>query len=46
MARPTKLSDAEVAKQLADLDNWEMDEGRSAISKSFVFKNFVRSFTV
>ena len=44
MTRPEKLSDSEVTQQLQELDGWAMVEGRSAISKSFVFKNFIEAF--
>ena len=35
-----KLEDREVAEQLKKLPGWEKAEGRSAIRKNFIFKNF------
>lgn len=41
---PEQLSRAEIETELSSLDGWQQDEGRSAISKSFVFANFVEAF--
>ena len=39
-----KLSDAERSAALAELDGWELVDGRDAIFKSFSFKNFNEAF--
>ena len=41
-----KLSDAERAGDLADLlaGGWAMVEGRDAITKAYVFRNFIDAF--
>ncbi len=43
---PEKLTDAERATGLAPLlDNgWQMVDGRDAITKTYVFRNFVEAF--
>lgn len=41
---PDQLTSSEIEHQLANLDGWSLVEGRSAISKSFVFANFVEAF--
>jgi 4a-hydroxytetrahydrobiopterin dehydratase len=43
MAR-ARLDDAEVAKALAELHGWRLVEGRSAISRTFTFRNFSEAF--
>jgi len=44
MSRPERL-DAEAIKiSLAELDGWSMVEGREAIHKIFVFRNFIQAF--
>lgn len=40
----TKLEGAERAKALAELKEWREAEGRDAIQKKFVFKNFNQAF--
>jgi 4a-hydroxytetrahydrobiopterin dehydratase len=40
----TKLTDAERAEMLLALQGWSMVEGRDAIHKRFVFKNFNEAF--
>jgi len=44
MSRPQKLSADEISQALDALDGWEKVEGRDAIFKSFVFKNFIEAF--
>lgn len=39
-----RLSDAEREAALAKLDGWAMVDGREAIEKSFVFKDFNEAF--
>ena len=39
-----KLDDEAVDKMLIDLEGWRRAEGRSAIQKSFVFKNFAMAW--
>ena len=43
---PEKLTDAERAAELAPLldAGWQMVEGRDAITKTYVFRNFVEAF--
>jgi 4a-hydroxytetrahydrobiopterin dehydratase len=40
----TKLTEAERAEMLPALQGWSMVEGRDAIHKRFVFKNFNEAF--
>ena len=42
MAQP--LSEAERKEMLPGLDGWRMVEGRDAIAKTFVFRDFVEAF--
>ena len=44
MARPEKLNADIVKAGMNDLDGWSMVEGREAIYKTFIFKNFVQAF--
>lgn len=44
MARPDKLNADAVKAGMNDLDGWSMVEGREAIYKTFIFKNFVQAF--
>lgn len=39
-----RLSDADRSAALAELEGWSLVEGREAIEKCFVFKNFVEAF--
>ena len=39
-----KLTDDERKIALAELDGWSLENDRDAISKSFVFANFVEAF--
>jgi len=39
-----KLSQEDIEKSLNDLQGWELVEGRSAITKTFEFKNFIECF--
>jgi len=39
-----KLSDADRKDALADLEGWQHDAGRDAISKAFKFADFVAAF--
>ena len=43
---PEKLTDAERAAELAPLldAGWQMVDGRDAIAKTYVFRNFVEAF--
>lgn len=43
---PEKLTDAERSTELAPLldAGWQMVEGRDAITKTYVFRNFVEAF--
>ena len=43
-AMPSPLSDPERAELLSALDGWAMAEGRDAIRKKFVFRDFVETF--
>lgn len=44
MARPDKLNSDAVETHMKALDGWNMVEGREAIHKTFMFKNFVQAF--
>lgn len=44
MARPEKLSEDAIKSSMETLSGWEFVEGREAIKKTFVFKNFVEAF--
>jgi 4a-hydroxytetrahydrobiopterin dehydratase len=39
-----QLSDAERADALDDLEDWDYDEARDAITRSFTFRDFVEAF--
>ncbi|MEP1207061.1 MAG: 4a-hydroxytetrahydrobiopterin dehydratase [Rhizobiaceae bacterium] len=39
-----KLSASEISDALSQLTEWHMVEGRSAITRTFVFKNFIEAF--
>ncbi len=39
-----QLSDAERADALEDLDDWDYDEARDAITRRFTFRNFSEAF--
>lgn len=39
-----QLSDAERADALDDLDDWDYDEARDAITRSFTFRDFNEAF--
>ena len=39
-----KLSDSQLSEALNGLPEWTMVEGRSAIERTFVFKNFIEAF--
>ncbi len=39
-----KLTDAARAAALTELGNWSLDDDRDAISRQFVFKDFVQAF--
>lgn len=39
-----RLSDAERAAALSELDGWSMVEGREAIARTFEFRNFNQAF--
>ena len=39
-----KLSDTEVSDALNQLTEWNVVEGRSAITRTYIFKNFVEAF--
>lgn len=39
-----KLSSAERGKALAELAGWDAVDGRDAIAKTFIFKNFNQAF--
>ena len=39
-----RLDDAAVAQALAELDGWSLVEGRSAITRTFTFRNFNEAF--
>lgn len=41
---PDKLSEQEAADALTTLKGWELVDGREAIYKEFVFKNFNEAF--
>src|SRR3954465_12563815 len=41
---PSPLSDPERAELVSALDGWAMAEGRDAIRKKFVFRDFVETF--
>ena len=43
MARE-KLDAAAIARVLAELDGWTLVDGRSAIAKTFTFRNFNEAF--
>ena len=42
--QPTKLTTAETQAALAELPGWSLVEGREAIAKRFVFKDFSEAF--
>jgi len=39
-----RLDDAAIALALAELDGWSLVEGRSAITRTFTFRNFNEAF--
>ncbi|MBB3316452.1 MULTISPECIES: 4a-hydroxytetrahydrobiopterin dehydratase [Rhizobium] len=39
-----KLERQAIAAELSKLDGWSLDEGGTAISRSFKFRNFVEAF--
>lgn len=39
-----QLSDAERADALDDLEDWDYDEARDAITRSFTFRDFTEAF--
>lgn len=41
---PTRVNDADAVKQLASLPGWSRVDGRSAIFKRFVWKDFNEAF--
>ena len=41
---PDRLDDAAIAKAISELDGWSLVEGRSAIGKTFTFRNFSEAF--
>ena len=43
-ARPKKLATETVTQFLDDLDGWQVVDGRDAIAKRFVFKDFKEAF--
>lgn len=44
MSRPERLDADTIKTSLAELDGWSMVEGREAIQKTFVFRNFIQAF--
>ena len=42
MARPTRLSEAELAAALVDLPGWQIRDGK--LHREFLFPSFVRAF--
>lgn len=44
MSRPARLNADEINSCLGEVDGWSMVDGREAIQKVFVFKNFVQAF--
>ena len=43
MARD-KLTRPEIDAKLAEIDDWELEDGGEAISRTFTFKNFSEAF--
>ena len=43
-AAPLRLTADERTKYVDELSNWSMVEGREAITRTFMFKDFVQSF--
>jgi 4a-hydroxytetrahydrobiopterin dehydratase len=41
---PARLDDAAVAQALDELDGWSLVDGRSAITRTFTFRNFNEAF--
>ena len=41
---PVRLTDAEREKQVSELSNWSLVEGREAITRTFEFKDFIQGF--
>lgn len=39
-----KLTDAARAAALKELGSWSLDDGRDAISRQFVFRDFIQAF--
>ncbi|MEM1287445.1 MAG: 4a-hydroxytetrahydrobiopterin dehydratase [Pseudomonadota bacterium] len=39
-----RLTETEIKDAVAGLSGWELDPAREAITKSFVFKNFIEAF--
>ena len=44
MSRPVRLNKDEIKSALGDVDGWSMVDGREAIQKVFIFKNFIEAF--
>lgn len=42
MARPSKLSDADITARLSELNDWEYQDG--ALRKTLTFRSFVAAF--
>ena len=44
MSRPERLNAIQIKEALNTVEGWKMIEGREAIAKTFMFKNFVQAF--
>jgi 4a-hydroxytetrahydrobiopterin dehydratase len=44
MSRPVRLTEDQIKSCINEVDGWSLVDGREAIQKGFVFKNFVQAF--
>lgn len=44
MSRPVRLTKDQIKSCMSEVDGWNLVDGREAIQKGFVFKNFVQAF--
>ena len=44
MSRPLRLNKDEIKVALGGIEGWSIVEGREAIHKTFIFKNFIQAF--
>ncbi len=44
MSRSVRLTEDQIKSCMSEVDGWNLVDGREAIQKGFVFKNFVQAF--